>query len=79
MAVCSRYNHGGYGTLVQSLIGYYLASINLASYGAVGSVMALMLWIYLNNLVLLIGAEVSRAAATDEALPSIEAPVLPSA
>lgn len=50
-------------TVLQKVVGIYLSRANYASYGAIGGVMALMVWIYLSSLVLLFGGELSYAWA----------------
>jgi membrane protein len=50
-------------TALQKVVGIYLSRANYASYGAVGGVMALMVWIYLSSLVILLGGELSYAYA----------------
>lgn len=50
-------------TVLQKVVGIYLSRTNYASYGAIGGVMALMVWIYLSSLVLLFGGELSYAWA----------------
>ncbi|NTV63119.1 MAG: YihY/virulence factor BrkB family protein [Oscillochloris sp.] len=50
-------------TALQKVVGIYLSQANYASYGVVGSVMALMVWIYLSSLVILLGGELSFAYA----------------
>jgi membrane protein len=48
----------------QALIGWYLGRAGVASaYGAAGSVLALLLWIYYSALVLLFGAEFTKVYA----------------
>jgi membrane protein len=48
----------------QSLIALYLAHAGVASaYGAAGSLVVLLLWIYYSSLILLLGAEFTRAYA----------------
>jgi membrane protein len=48
----------------KSLIGLYLGrSSTASSYGAVGSVMVLLLWVYYTSQVVLLGAELTRAYA----------------
>ena len=51
-------------TALQQVVGLYLSRANYASYGVVGSVMALMVWIYLSSLVILLGGEFSYAYAS---------------
>ncbi|EFO81365.1 ribonuclease BN [Oscillochloris trichoides DG-6] len=46
-------------TGLQKVVGIYLGQANYASYGVVGSVMALMFWIYLSSLVILLGGVLS--------------------
>jgi membrane protein len=50
-------------TALQKVVGLYIGHANYASYGVVGSVMALMVWIYLSSLVILLGGELSYAYA----------------
>ncbi len=51
-------------TLGKSLIGWYLGSSNVASsYGAAASLITILLWIYYSSLILLFGAEFTRAFA----------------
>jgi membrane protein len=50
-------------TALQQVVGLYLSHANYASYGVVGSVMALMVWIYLSSLVILLGGELAYAYA----------------
>ncbi|NNJ13195.1 YihY/virulence factor BrkB family protein [Chloroflexales bacterium ZM16-3] len=50
-------------TALQKVVGIYLGRANYASYGVVGSVMALMVWIYLSSLVILLSGELSYAYA----------------
>jgi membrane protein len=50
-------------TALQKVVGIYLSQANYASYGAVGGVMALMVWIYLSSLVILLGGELAYAYA----------------
>ncbi len=50
-------------TALQKVVGIYLGQANYASYGVVGSVMALMFWIYLSSLVVLLGGVLSFAYA----------------
>jgi membrane protein len=48
----------------QSLIALYLAHAGVASgYGAAGSLVVLLLWVYYSSLILLLGAEFTRAYA----------------
>ena len=48
----------------QSLIALYLAHVGVASgYGAAGSLVVLLLWVYYSSLVLLVGAEFTHAYA----------------
>ena len=59
------------GTLTSLLVstlkralGYYLAHFgNLAAYGVVGAMLALLTWIYVTTLAILFGAEVTRVCA----------------
>src|SRR6187455_1297229 len=51
-------------TIGQQLIGLYLGQSSLASsYGAAGSMMILLLWVYYSCQILLVGAEFTRAYA----------------
>jgi membrane protein len=51
-------------TLGKFLIGYYLGKSNLASsYGAAASIITILLWIYYSSLILLFGAEFTKAYA----------------
>jgi membrane protein len=52
-------------TIGQQVIGLYLGQSSVASsYGAAGSVMILLLWVYYSCQVLLLGAEFTRAYST---------------
>jgi len=49
-------------TLGKSLIGWYIGTTGIAStYGAAGSLMAVLLWIYYSAQIFLLGAEFTRA------------------
>jgi membrane protein len=51
-------------TIGKSLIGWYLGSSNVAStYGAAASLITILLWIYYSSLILLFGAEFTKAFA----------------
>jgi len=51
-------------TAGKSLIGWYLGSSNVAStYGAAASLVTILLWIYYSSLILLFGAEFTKAFA----------------
>ena len=51
-------------TIGKSLIGLYIGSSHLASgYGAAGSLIVLLVWIYYSSLIFLFGAEFTRAYA----------------
>jgi membrane protein len=51
-------------TIGKFLIGYYLGSSNIASsYGAAASIITILLWIYYSALILLFGAEFTKAYA----------------
>ncbi|EIM24979.1 YihY/virulence factor BrkB family protein [Microvirga lotononidis] len=51
-------------TIGKFLIGYYLGKSNVASsYGAAASVITILLWIYYSSLILLFGAEFTKAYA----------------
>jgi len=51
-------------TLGQQLIGLYLGQSSMASsYGAAGSVMILLLWVYYSCQILMLGAEFTRVYA----------------
>ena len=53
--------------VLKHLLAWYLGHIgSYAAYGAVGAVLALLTWIYLVSLVLLFGAELTRAYAERE-------------
>jgi membrane protein len=48
----------------QSLIGLYLSKAGIASgYGAAGSILVLLVWIYYSSMILLFGAELTRVFA----------------
>jgi membrane protein len=71
-------------TVLQQVIGLYLGTSDLASYGAIGAVMALLLWLYFTNVILVFGGEVARAYAyahgsrADETPPPPVAPDAPA-
>ena len=45
-------------------IGYYLGSSNIASvYGAAGSIMIIMVWVYYSSVILYVGAEFTKVYA----------------
>ena len=51
-------------TIGKSLIGWYLGTSALASsYGAAGSIIVLLLWVFYSSAIFLLGAEVTRAYA----------------
>ena len=51
-------------TVGKILIGFYLGQSNIASsYGAAASIMTILLWIYYSSLILLFGAEFTKAYA----------------
>jgi membrane protein len=51
-------------TLGKLAIGYYLGSSNIASvYGAAGSIMIIMVWVYYNSIILYLGAEFTKVYA----------------
>ena len=51
-------------TLGKLAIGYYLGSRNIASvYGAAGSIMIIMVWVYYNSIILYLGAEFTKVYA----------------
>jgi membrane protein len=51
-------------TIGKVLIGFYLGQSNIASsYGAAASLMTIMLWVYYSSLILLFGAEFTKAYA----------------
>jgi membrane protein len=50
--------------VLKRVLGWYLGHIgSFAAYGAVGGVLALLMWIYVMSLVLFFGAEVARVHA----------------
>ena len=52
-------------TIGKSLIGWYLGTSAVASsYGAAGSLIVLLLWVFYSAAIFLFGAEVTRAVAT---------------
>ena len=52
-------------TAGKSLIGWYIGTTGIAStYGAAGSLMAVLLWIYYSAQIFLLGAELIRAWVT---------------
>jgi membrane protein len=54
-------------TLGKLLIGYYLGKSNVASsYGAAASIITILLWIYYSSLILLFGAEFTKAYAESQ-------------
>jgi membrane protein len=61
-------------TIGQQLIGLYLGQSSMSSsYGAAGSVMILLLWVYYSCQILLFGAEFTRVfAQRDGAKPAPE-------
>jgi membrane protein len=62
-------------TLGQQLIGLYLGQSSMAStYGAAGSVMILLLWVYYSCQILLLGAEFTRVHAEHRATTGIQPP-----
>ncbi|WP_281405283.1 YhjD/YihY/BrkB family envelope integrity protein [Mesorhizobium sp. 8] len=51
-------------TVGKSLIGWYLGTTAIASsYGAAGSLIVLLLWVFYSSAIFLFGAEVTRAVA----------------
>jgi len=53
-------------TVGKFAIGYYLGTSNVASsYGAAASIITILLWIYCSSLILLFGAEFTKAYAED--------------
>ena len=57
-------------TIGQQFIGLYLGQSSVASsYGATGSVMILLLWVYYSCQILLLGAEFTRAYALSKGAP----------
>jgi membrane protein len=60
-------------TIGQQVIGLYLGQSSVASsYGAAGSVMILLLWVYYSCQILLFGAEFTRAYALRQGQPDPE-------
>jgi membrane protein len=54
-------------TVGKFLIGYYLGKSNVASsYGAAASIITILLWIYYSSLILLFGAEFTKAYAESQ-------------
>jgi membrane protein len=54
-------------TVGKQLIGFYLGQSSVASsYGAAGSVVVLLLWVYYASQIVLLGAEFTRAYASRE-------------
>ena len=51
-------------TIGKSLIGWYLGTSAIASsYGAAGSLIVLLLWVFYSSAIFLLGAEITRAVA----------------
>jgi membrane protein len=51
-------------TLGKLAIGYYLGSSNIATiYGAAGSIMIIMVWVYYSSIILYLGAEFTKVYA----------------
>jgi membrane protein len=62
-------------TLGKFLIGYYLGKSNIASsYGAAASIITILLWIYYSSLILLFGAEFTKAYAESRGSRAKEQP-----
>jgi membrane protein len=58
-------------TAGKHLIGLYIGQSAIASsYGAAGSVLVLLLWVYYSAQIVLIGAEFTRLYASDHAVPA---------
>ena len=54
---------------IGNLIGYYIGKSGVASaYGAAASIITLLLWIYYSSLILLFGAEFTKAYAESGAV-----------
>jgi membrane protein len=70
------------GTLLvvgKSLIGLYLGRADVVSaYGAAGSLILILLWVYYSSQTLFLGAELAAAIENESARPADAAPVLPS-
>jgi membrane protein len=63
-------------TAGKSLIGLYLGQSDLASsYGAAASVMTIMLWVYYSSMILLFGAEFTKAYAESRGSRQMSSPV----
>jgi membrane protein len=65
-------------TIGKFLIGYYLGKSNVASsYGAAASIITILLWIYYSSLILLFGAEFTKAYAESRGSLGSERPMGP--
>jgi membrane protein len=51
-------------TVIVNISSAYISRSNFEAYGAIGSVMALLVWIFLSSQVLFLGAEFTRTYAT---------------
>jgi membrane protein len=61
----------GLFTVGKHLIGFYLGqSATASAYGAAGSVILLLLWVYYSSQIVLLGAEFTRLWAEDRGAPS---------
>jgi membrane protein len=72
----------GLFTLGKFLLGMYLGSAGVSSaYGAAGSIVALVIWVYYSSQVLLVGAEFTEAYARrygSRIVPDEKAVAIPS-
>jgi membrane protein len=59
-------------TAGKSLIGWYLgAAAPGSTYGAAGSLLVILLWVYYSSQILLLGAEFTRAIAEEKSFPAL--------